>query len=202
MSQLKQKYILITLHVQPEASIDVAGSKFSNQIEFVKQCVKMTSIDHQVVVKEHSHAVGNRPSGFYRDLRSMPNVVTLDPFEDSKLAIKQAAFVISVTGTSSYEAGIMGIPAITGTETFFKKLMMRNSFNPYSESNADLIENIDLHKEKVNKDYVRNVLTEIHSNSFPVNVQDCKTHPDALLSENIINLKNSFSEVLNSFKNI
>ena len=35
LNEIKQKYIMITLHVQPEASIDVVGSKYSNQIEFV-----------------------------------------------------------------------------------------------------------------------------------------------------------------------
>jgi len=200
LSELKQRYIMITLHVQPESSIDVAGSKFSNQIEFVKQCVKTTPIDHLVVVKEHPHAVGNRPSGFYNELLSIPNLVILDPFEDSKAAIRQASLVISVTGTSSYEAAIMGVPAITAVEVFFKKLMMRKSFNPYTDSVDGLIQEIGPHKNKINKNYIRSTLAEIQSNIFSGNVQDCKTEPKVLSKENIKNLRSSFSEVINSFK--
>ena len=121
---------MITLHVQPEASIDVVGVKYFDQLDFIRQIVRTTPVSHLVIVKEHPHAFGDRPLGFYKELLSMPRVKILSPFSESRYAIKNAKLVISNTGTSSLEAAIMGVPGITATEMYFKDLLVVPSFNP------------------------------------------------------------------------
>ena len=71
------------MHVQPEASIDVVGTKYSNQIEFVRNIANTTPNEYSIIVKEHSHAIGNRSINFYKSLLEIPNVVLLHPNENA-----------------------------------------------------------------------------------------------------------------------
>ena len=60
LEEIKEKFILFPLHVQPEQSIDVAGRPFTDQIAYIKQLAKILPIDIVLVVKEHTHALGSR----------------------------------------------------------------------------------------------------------------------------------------------
>jgi len=196
---IKGKYVLITLHVQPESSIDVAGARFSNQLEVVRKCVESTPIDYTVVVKEHPHAVGNRDRDFYNTLKALPNVRILDPFSSSKDAIAKSSLVISITGTSCYEAAIRGIPSVCAAEVFFKNILFKRSFDPFNNNVSDLLNEIE--KEYTYSiDQIKSEIARIQSNLFIGNVQDCKTDPSVLDESNILNLRKAFFEVIDHFK--
>ena len=197
---INKNYILITLHVQPEASIDVVGVKYFDQIDFVRQIVRTTPANHLVVVKEHPHAFGDRPLNFYKELLSIPRVEVLSPFSESRHAIKKAKLVISNTGTSSLEAAIMGIPGVTATEMYFKDLMVTPSFNPSIDRVDKLLLKCKIWKANFDIGHIHSIMRKIQNNSFKGNSGDFKTDRNVLSRENIQNLRDSFSEVINSFK--
>ena len=199
-SDIAQKYVLVTLHVQPEASIDVVGAKYSDQIDFVRQIVRTTPIDHLVVVKEHPHAFGDRDSNFYNALISMPRVLILAPFEESREAIKRAQLVISNTGTSSLEAAIVGVPGVTAIEMYFKDLMVVPSFNPSVDRVDEIILKAGKWKNEFSIAHVQNVIAAVQKNSFEGNSGDFKTDPDVMSDANIEFLRNAFSEAINNFR--
>ncbi len=194
LSKINRKFILITLHVQPEASIDVVGSKYSNQIEFVRNIAMTTPVDYILLIKEHSHAIGNRSYEFYKNLLEIPNVVLLDPFENSREAIKKASLVISNTGTSSLEAGILGVPAVTATSMFYKKLMLKTSFDPIQDN----VENLLTLNKQTDKNKLVNNLQEIYNGSFKGNCGDFQTDKNVLKKENIKDLETSFDSIIKS----
>jgi hypothetical protein len=195
---INQKYILITLHVQPEASIDVVGVRFFDQVDFIRQIVRTTPISHSVIVKEHPHAFGDRPIDFYKNLLAMPGVQILNPFAESGFAIQNADLVISNTGTSSLEAAINGIPAVTATEMYFKELMVKNSFNPAVERVDYLLKEADLWRNNFLNFDIEKIMFDFQNNSFKGNSGDFKTDISVLKDENILNLMAAFNEVINS----
>ena len=97
----------------------------SNQIEFVRNIASTTPMGYSILVKEHSHAIGNRSISFYHSLLEIPNVVLLHPSENAREAIKNARLVISNTGTSSLEACILNVPSVTTTSMFFNKMLLK-----------------------------------------------------------------------------
>lgn len=115
-------YFLYALHTQPESSIDVEGSFYSNQVVLVEQIARATPITHDLYVKIHPSDVDGRPLSFYKALRRIPSVILIGPMEDSRRLIKEAALVLTVTGTIAYEAGLLGVPAVTFANNFFNRI--------------------------------------------------------------------------------
>lgn len=196
LNEIERPYILVTLHLQPEASIDVVGNRFDDQLNFVRNIVRTTPTGFLVVVKEHPHAFGDRNSDFYSTLRAMPHVVILDPFEESRAAIKEAALVISNTGTSSLEAAMMGVPGVTATKMYFSELMVMPSFEPAVGNVTDLLEKAEAWKKCYSSEKIKKSLGSIKKNLFSGNVADFKTDPTVLSQENIEKLRAAFAEVI------
>ena len=194
IDEIKEKYIFVTLHVQPEASIDVVGTKFSNQIEFIRSIANTTPDEYIILVKEHSHAIGNRQSVFYKNLQEIRNVVLLHPSEKARKAINKSSLVISNTGTSSLEACILNIPSVTATPMFYNNMMLRKAFNPFEEDVSELLKNS---KKKYNTNIKQN-LEKIYEGSFKGNCGDFQTDPDVLNKSNIKNLEMSFDSIIKS----
>ena len=197
---IKSEYILITLHVQPEMTIDVLGGKFSNQLDFIRQVVRTTPMEYLIVVKEHPHSFGDRSSNFYKELLSMPRVMLLAPFEDGRKAIKKSKLVLTNTGTSSLEASVMGIPGITATNMYFSDLMLIPSFNPSIDRVDEALLRVDSWNDTFSRAKTKAILSDILENSFEGNCLDFKTDPSVLDKSNINNLRNAFSEVIESNK--
>jgi hypothetical protein len=196
ISELKSPFVMVTLHVQPEASIDVVGEKFSNQLEFVRQIVRTTPPGYVVVVKEHPHDFGHRSFWFYKALRAMSCVQILHPQEESREAIKLASLVISITGTSSLEAALLGVPAVTAVRMYFKDLMVVPEFNPFLDRLDLVLDRAFLWRANLDRKLIRNLAHDLWANSFSGNCGDFKTDPRVLGQDNIVRLRKAFSEIL------
>lgn len=194
LDDIKKKYIFITLHVQPEASIDVVGSKYSNQIEFIRNIANTTPDEYYILVKEHSHAIGNRENSFYKKLQQIRNVILLHPSESSRKAIQKSSLVISNTGTSSLEACILEIPSVTATSMFYNQAMIRKSFNPNEEKVSELLKEF----KKMDKVNLMYHLEKIYEGSFEGNCGDFQTDSNVLSTINIKNLETSFNGIIKS----
>lgn len=194
--ELPSSYILTTLHVQPESSIDVYGNTYANQIAFIQAISKTTPAKYKILVKEHLPSVGCRPRGFYHELSKIPGVILVDPREDSHTLIKKASMVISATGTSCFEAALLGIPAVTASKMFFSELMLVDQFNPYEESIEDLLalsSTMDNSPQSI-----VSKLERIICNSFDGNFADSRSYASAAEQENIEKMRLAFEEVAGS----
>jgi len=198
-SDIRDPYVLVTLHVQPEASIDVVGAKYADQLNFIRCVARSTPSSHAVVVKEHPHAFGDRPLSFYRELLAIPGVCVLSPLEESRVAIVGADLVISNTGTSSLEAAILGIPAVTATRMYFERLMIAPEFNPCIQSVAGLLSASKGWTERYSESWVRSELEVIAKNIFTGNCGDFITDPNVMTEKNIQSLRLAFREVIDSY---
>jgi hypothetical protein len=198
-SDIQDPYVLVTLHVQPEASIDVVGSRYADQLNFIRCLARTTPSTHILIVKEHPHAFGDRKLSFYLELGAMPRVMILSPWEESRSLIMNADIVISNTGTSSLEASMMGVPGVTATRMYFEKLMVVPAFDPSLEQVSELLEKAKIWKEKFNLEDLRRELGKIKKNQFSGNCGDFKTDIDVMSSQNISKLRDAFREVIGSY---
>jgi capsule polysaccharide modification protein KpsS len=107
-----------------------------------------------MLVKEHPMAVGYRPTRFYKEINSIPNVTVLGPMEDLSRILKDAKMLITISGTSAFEAILKKIPVIHFgdlpfeilSDTMIKKL---NSFNDVSHSYNMLLTNYNYDESEV-----------------------------------------------------
>jgi hypothetical protein len=113
------EYVLYALHTQPESSIDVAGSYFSDQIALITFIARSLPATHQLYVKVHPGDMdGHRPS-FYGTIGRIPGVRVIDQSVDSRRLVTSAAIVFTLTGTIGYEAALLGKPVITFANNYF-----------------------------------------------------------------------------------
>lgn len=115
-------YILMTLHKQPEASIDVIGRYYENQWINILNVWRSLPDGWRLVVKEHTNAIGDRSVWFYAKIKRLRNLVLIDEKEDSHRLINACKVVVTVSGTVAYEAALLGKRAYTFAPCFFNKL--------------------------------------------------------------------------------
>jgi hypothetical protein len=69
-----------------------------------------------LAIKENTSAIGRHAASFYDQVAALKNVVLLRTDTSSIEAIKQAAATVTIAGTASMEAAILGKPALTFSE--------------------------------------------------------------------------------------
>jgi hypothetical protein len=136
----KRPFVLVTLHLQPEMTIDVMASPLCNQIATTEALARTLPVTHDLYVKEHIVALGKRKPSVYSTLRAIPGVRLIDPRAHTFRLIQQASLVVAATGTAAYEASLLGRPAVTMAPTVFSPIVVSDRFNPFVDSLGDTIE--------------------------------------------------------------
>jgi hypothetical protein len=99
----------------------------SDQAHLVERIARLLPSTHELWVKQHVDSLGDWSLGWLRNLGRLPNVRLLDPRLSTFDLIRRAALVVSVAGTVSYEAALLGTPAVTVASIFFSPLMSLDS---------------------------------------------------------------------------
>ena len=118
----EERFCIYALHTQPESSIDVQGSYFSDQVELVRHIARSLPSNHMLYVKVHPTDADGKSLDFYRRIKEIPSVVLVDYSVDSRSLLERASIVFALTGTIAYEAGLMQKPVIVFAKNFFNSL--------------------------------------------------------------------------------
>jgi len=121
--QTDRPFVLMCLHLQPEASIDLLGAFHSDQAHAVTRIARLLPATHELWVKEHPDALGSRPPAWHRELAKVPNVVMIEPNADTFDLCRRASLVLTITGTVAYESALLGTPAAAFVPIFFGPLL-------------------------------------------------------------------------------
>jgi len=121
-SPASRPFCFYPLHTQPESSIDVAGSFFSNQVALITFIARSLPATHDLYVKIHQTDVDGKTLAFYRTVGQIPGVRIIGYQEDSRPLIERASICFVLTGTVGYEAGLIGRPVITFAKNYYNAL--------------------------------------------------------------------------------
>lgn len=182
------------LHVQPEASIDVQGPFFSDQLKLIRDIRRSLPIDTTLIVKEHPNFLGQRGPGFFNRIRLIPNVKLLRHDVSTFEVYKRAAIVFTVTGTAAYEAGMLGIPAVTFTKMFFGGLSSVRHCPDISELQGIVDELLEGFRRDYNADC--RFMSELMDHSYEGYWTDPFFDPSVMDPDNISKLSRAFEQVL------
>jgi hypothetical protein len=183
------RFVLVLMHKQPESSIDIAGAPFDNQLETIRALARVLPFDRQIWVKEHTHAIGDRPVSYYRDLLKIAGVKVVAPSSDTFALMRNAELVICASGTAAFEAAVMGIPSVTFGRLFFAPILFRSGFNPYA-LNAEGMQSLldDAMRYRSDPDHAMRVeafVTFLVAQSDTAYVNDPANDPSCLVGDNI-----------------
>jgi hypothetical protein len=104
--------VYFPLHMNPEFTTDVRAPFHTNQPAIVENICKSVPLGYWVLVKEHPSMKGERQLGYYRELQRLYNVQLLSPSVESHDLILQSNAVLTITGSSAWEAILYEKPAV------------------------------------------------------------------------------------------
>jgi len=186
-----RNYIFFPLQLQPEASTDVWGMWYANQIATVENISKVLPLNYILCVKEHKVAVGRRKGlfSYYNQLKRIPNVVLVHPLEDSHRLIQGADLVVVVSGTVGWEALLYGKPTVTLGNVFYNDSRLVRHADRIADLKSqiqDLIDNYRLDRDRLLK-YIVALREGTYDGYFYVPHCDGR----ALAGDNISNVANA-----------
>ncbi len=102
----------LPLHMEPEATILMYSPWLRDQIEMCRLVSQALPVGWQLMVKENPKMKGMRPLDYYRKLKAIPNIVLVSPVVSSTSLILAARITVTLAGTASNEAVILGKQSI------------------------------------------------------------------------------------------
>jgi hypothetical protein len=192
-------YVLVTLHMQPEASIDVFAHRNANQIENVRALSRVIPHGWEIYVKEHSNAIGFRTPRYYDELRQIPGVRLIDPYADTFKLMEASKLVLSPSGTVCLEAGLLGLKAATFAPMYFAPVMSpgRIDLSTLTRAGFDRLLQRDDHEGRAEP---AAFLSWLHAQSFPGRVGDPVHDPDSMTEENVSIVVDGFTTLLQALE--
>ncbi len=109
-------FVFYPLQKEPEATIMQAAPECLSQHATILAVARDLPAGVLLAIKENISAIGRRTASFYDQIAALKNVVLLRSDTSSIEAIKQAAATVTIAGTASMEAAILGKPALTFSE--------------------------------------------------------------------------------------
>lgn len=190
-----KKYIFFGFHKQPEASVDVCGRYYENQVSNVINLWRQLPFDWYLVIKEHSNAIGDRGKSYFLQFEHYPRIILVDAHTDSQQLIKHAQLVATNTGTMALESALLGVPAFTFSPVFFNRL------HRCPHIGIDTLRKMNNVEEIVNfigncSDNRDEYLTYIEHNSFVGENADPLFNPSGMTEENFLNVACAIQTVI------
>lgn len=193
-NEVEEPYVFLGLHKQPEASVDICGRYYEDQLQNIKNIWRALPQGWKLVIKEHTNAIGDRSTHFYKAIQALPNVVLVEETTNSYEIIRQAQLVITVTGTIAYEAALMNIPSATFAPVFFNKI------NSCKQITLEDLNNYQLDEIAAQLNSQANNRLEfsqyLMNNSFEGKFYDPLTTKASLAPQNIQNISFAISKAL------
>lgn len=105
-------FFFFPLQTEPEWTMQVQSPEFFSQLWAIALCAKAMPCDNYLAVKEHIYPLGMRPDNFYDQIVDFKNVNMISAKIHGLKVMRNCQGVITINGTSGYEAAMMGIPVI------------------------------------------------------------------------------------------
>ena len=116
-----EKYVYMPLHLIPESTTFVKAPFFINELSIIEAVSKALPPTWKLYVKEHQAMLGERTLDFYDAVKKIPNVrlVQLNYYTDPKPWITNCMGVVTITGTTAFEAALLSKRAVVFGDVMF-----------------------------------------------------------------------------------
>jgi len=160
-----EQFVYFPLHVEPERSILLGAPFYSNQLDIIEKIAKSLPVDYELYVKEHpSMALKKwRPISDYKKILDLPNVKLIHPSVDSSEIIRKSSLILTLTGTSGFEASFYGKPSIVFSDTIYSNLTWIHRIRNLEDLSISILNTI---KKKVDVAELNNFMNKLITNTF------------------------------------
>lgn len=114
-------YIYYPLHLEPEAVVLYWGDDlYTNQVKLIENIASQLPPNCYLYVKDHPHGGGYRDYIDYSRMKSIPNVKLIDSKFNGKKLISNSLGVVTINGTSGFEALVLGKKVFTFGASWYR----------------------------------------------------------------------------------
>jgi hypothetical protein len=113
LDALPPRFIYYPLQYTPESSINTPAPYYVDQLRVVDAIRHAMPSDHMLIVKDHPAVLRERKKPLLDALRRKSGVILMKATLPGRDIVQRAALTLSVTGTSTLEAFLLGRPALT-----------------------------------------------------------------------------------------
>ena len=191
-----EKFVLFTLHKQPEYSIDVLGARHSNQLETIHGIARSLPADVRLYVKEHRNCLGDRSPKELRKIKALPSVRLIDPFVDAAELVERCEAVVTVSGTIALESALNGKRTLLLSDHYLAGFSMSKSIEGPWQVGEELASPMPKH----DPDYDLQYLGWLLENSFEGILSDPVSNPECVSEENLELLTNALFALTEKLK--
>ncbi len=161
-----EDYVFMPLHLIPESTVFIKGSFYVDEVNLIEQVSKSLPIGWKLYVKEHQAMLGERSLDFYKRVKELHNVrlVQVNYYRDPKPWIVNAKGVVTIVGTTAYEAALLGKKAVVFADPAFSMIdgiIRVKSFEELPAAIASFGETDNLHSAAAYIEMVKRVSTEV-----------------------------------------
>ena len=128
-----EAFAFFPLHLYPESSVMVLAPHVIDQIEVIAQVARSLPFAMKLYVKEHVASIGTRPPGFYRRIKTIPNVRLISPMVHSHDLIRDSSLVTVISSTVGWEALLYERPVLTFGRVFYNAFDLVHRAGPPAE---------------------------------------------------------------------
>ena len=109
-----EKIIYFPLGVDLERNLLINAPFFNNQLEIIRYIIKSLPVDYTLCVKENPSQSTRewRKISEYKEFMKIPNLVLLHPDVPSEEIISKSSLVVTIAGTSGFEAAFFQKPSM------------------------------------------------------------------------------------------
>lgn len=162
---LNEKFIYFPLGVDEERNLLIAAPFYTNQIEVIRSIAKSMPIEYKLYVKENPAQEIRfwRSISEYKEITSIPNVRLLHPNLSTENIFEKCSLVITINGSSGFDAAFFGKPSIVFSDLGYSILPFVSKLNCIQEL-PQLIQN-SLEKN-IESTSLEKYLKILYDNSF------------------------------------
>lgn len=159
------KFIYFPLGLELERNFLINASLYNNQIELLRVVSKSIPIDYRIIVKEHPDQISRewRKIDDYKSILTLPNVIFLHPSVSTDDILEKSSLIISVGGTTSFEASFFKKPSIIFSKTGFSLLSWIKIVSDFSQLKNEITSSLNA---EVNIDELDRYITFLNENTF------------------------------------
>lgn len=114
-----EKFVFFGMHMQPESSIDVWASYYSNQIHLIESIARSLPVNYKFLIKLHPSDPYRLSSKQIKSLKNIPGIEVVNPFVTSRKFLESAEIIFTIQGNIGLEGALLGRKVIVFGETCY-----------------------------------------------------------------------------------
>ena len=189
---LKKPFVYFALGVDLEQNLLIGSPILNNQIELIRTIVKSLPVNYSLYVKETLAQATRewRPISDYKELMNIPNVTLIHPDFSSKKLLDNSSLVMTIAGSTSFEAALCEKPSIVFSKTIYLLLpsvtLVTDLFNLRNEIKNSLAKTVQSSDVSKYINFIEKNSVEWPFDEFDISVVN-KFHYSGLLLDTEIN---------------